>query len=53
MLPDLSGHGNDLSVLVTVPGSRQLAAWSRRFHPDQPGHGSLYFDGQPGPSLAA
>jgi Calcineurin-like phosphoesterase len=49
---DLSGHGNDLSVLVTVPGSpANSLTWSNEFHPDQPGHGSLYFDGQQSPSL--
>jgi Concanavalin A-like lectin/glucanases superfamily/Calcineurin-like phosphoesterase len=52
-VPDLSGHGNDLSVLVTVPGSpANSLTWSSEFHPDQPGHGSLYFDGQQSPSLA-
>jgi len=52
-VPDLSGHGNDLSVLVTVPGSpADSLTWSSSFHPDQPGHGSLYFDGQQSPSLA-
>jgi 3',5'-cyclic AMP phosphodiesterase CpdA len=51
-VPDLSGHGNDLSVLVTVPGSPAGSlTWSSDFHPDQPGHGSLYFDGQQSPSL--
>ena len=51
-VPDLSGHGNDLSVLVTVPGSpANSLTWSGEFHPDQPGHGSLYFDGQQSPSL--
>ena len=49
-VPDLSGHGNDLSVLVTVPGSpANSLTWSSEFHPDQPGHGSLYFDGQQSP----
>jgi hypothetical protein len=51
-VPDLSGHGNDLSVLVTVPGSPASSlSWSSEFHQDQPGHGSLYFDGQQSPSL--
>jgi hypothetical protein len=51
-VPDLSGHGNDLSVLVTVPGTPANAlTWSSDFHPDQPGHGSLYFNGQQSPSL--
>jgi hypothetical protein len=52
VVKDLSGHGNDLSVLVTVPGSpADTLTWSSDFHPDQPGHGSLYFDGQQSPSL--
>jgi hypothetical protein len=47
---DLSGHGNDLSTLATVPGSAGNAlTWSADFHPDQPGHGSLYFDGGQNP----
>ncbi|WP_327678612.1 LamG-like jellyroll fold domain-containing protein [Streptomyces sp. NBC_00467] len=42
---DLSGQGNDL-VRETVPGSPADALrWSGSHHPDQPGHGSLYFDG--------
>ncbi|MET9667658.1 LamG-like jellyroll fold domain-containing protein [Streptomyces sp. NPDC006475] len=42
---DLSGHGNDL-VRETVPGSPADALrWSGSHHSDQPGHGSLYFDG--------
>jgi hypothetical protein len=45
-ITDQSGHGNDLSVLVTVPGSASNAlTWSDDHHPDQPGHGSLYFNG--------
>jgi hypothetical protein len=52
VVKDLSGHGNDLSVLVTVPGSpANTLTWSSDFHPDQPGHGSLYFNGQQSPSL--
>ena len=47
---DLSGHGNDLNTLVTVPGSASSAlTWSKEYHPDQPGHGSLYFDGGQNP----
>ena len=49
-VPDLSGHGNHLSTLVTVPGSAADAlTWSDDYHPDQPGHGSLYFDGGQNP----
>ena len=47
---DNSGHGNDLSSLVTVPGSAATAlTWSNQYHPDQPGHGSVYFDGGQNP----
>jgi hypothetical protein len=49
-IADQSGHGNDLSVLVTVPGSASnVLTWSSDFHPDQPGHGSLYFNGGQNP----
>lgn len=49
-IKDQSGHGNDLSVLTTVPGSAADAlTWSPQHHPDQPGHGSLYFDGGQNP----
>ncbi|MEU3462899.1 LamG-like jellyroll fold domain-containing protein [Streptomyces sp. NPDC006733] len=44
-VPDLSGHGNDL-VRGPVAGSPADALrWSTGHHRDQPGHGSLYFDG--------
>ncbi|MGW7364201.1 LamG-like jellyroll fold domain-containing protein [Streptomyces sp. NPDC054841] len=44
-VPDLSGHGNDLTR-TAVPGSPAGALrWSAGHHPDQPGHGSLWFDG--------
>jgi hypothetical protein len=47
---DLSGHGNDLNTLVTVPGSADTAlTWSTNHAPGQPGHGSLYFDGGQNP----
>jgi Concanavalin A-like lectin/glucanases superfamily len=50
VIKDQSGHGNDLSVLVTVPGSASSAlTWSGEYHPDQPGHASLYFDGGQNP----
>jgi Concanavalin A-like lectin/glucanases superfamily/Calcineurin-like phosphoesterase len=49
-IADLSGHGNDLTTLVTVPGSASNAlTWSDGYHPDQPGHGSLYFNGGQNP----
>ncbi|MBM9510528.1 LamG-like jellyroll fold domain-containing protein [Actinacidiphila acididurans] len=42
---DLSGQGNDLTV-VTVPGTAADAlTWSDDHHPDQPGHASLKFVG--------
>ncbi|MFC4607033.1 LamG-like jellyroll fold domain-containing protein [Streptomyces maoxianensis] len=44
-VPDLSGHRNDLTR-ETVPGTPADALrWSKSHHFDQPGHGSLYFDG--------
>lgn len=44
-IPDLSGKGNDLTV-VTVPGTAADAlTWSDDHHPDQPGHASLTFVG--------
>jgi hypothetical protein len=51
---DLSGNGNDLATLVTVPGSSSSAlTWSNDYHPDQPGHASLFFDGSDGPLTGA
>lgn len=47
---DLSGRGNDLS-LVTVGGG--ALAWSSDHHPDQPGHGSLEFQGYKSPLKGA
>ncbi|MFE7773458.1 LamG-like jellyroll fold domain-containing protein [Streptomyces sp. NPDC057445] len=52
-VPDLSGHGNDLTR-TAVPGSPADALrWSGGHHPDQPGHGSLYFDGSRPPLRGA
>ncbi|MFJ8591394.1 LamG-like jellyroll fold domain-containing protein [Streptomyces sp. NPDC093598] len=47
---DLSGRGNDLS-LVTVGGG--ALGWSADHHPDQPGHGSLEFQGDKPPLKGA
>ncbi|MFJ3669817.1 LamG-like jellyroll fold domain-containing protein [Streptomyces sp. NPDC090106] len=47
---DLSGRGNDLS-LVTVGGG--TLGWSADHHPDQPGHGSLEFQGHKSPLQGA
>ncbi|MFH9002624.1 LamG-like jellyroll fold domain-containing protein [Streptomyces afghaniensis] len=47
---DLSGRGNDLS-LVTVGGG--ALGWSADHHPDQPGHGSLEFQGFKSPLKGA
>jgi hypothetical protein len=50
---DLTGHGNDL-VKVTVSGTPATPlTWSSAHHPDQPGHGSLYFGGQGNPVQGA
>lgn len=46
---DLSGHGNNLTLL-TVPGSAGDAlTWSDDHHPDQPAHASLRFVGGKNP----
>ncbi|MGW6904188.1 LamG-like jellyroll fold domain-containing protein [Streptomyces sp. NPDC054940] len=47
---DLSGRGNDLT-LVTVGGGK--LGWSDDHHPDQPGHGSLEFQGFKSPLKGA
>ncbi|MFI6560536.1 LamG-like jellyroll fold domain-containing protein [Streptomyces sp. NPDC050534] len=47
---DLSGHGNDLTV-VSVGGG--TLGWSADHHPDQPGHGSLEFQGYKSPLKGA
>lgn len=47
---DRSGHGNDLG-LVTVGGG--ALSWSADHHPDQPGHGSLEFQGFKSPLKGA
>ncbi|MFI6010946.1 LamG-like jellyroll fold domain-containing protein [Streptomyces sp. NPDC051243] len=47
---DLSGRGNDLT-LVTVGGGK--LGWSADHHPDQPGHGSLEFQGFKSPLRGA
>jgi hypothetical protein len=53
IIRDLTGLGNDL-VPTTVPGSpANPLTWSSAYHPDQPGHGSLYFDGQGNPLQGA
>ncbi|MFJ7077157.1 LamG-like jellyroll fold domain-containing protein [Streptomyces sp. NPDC098781] len=47
---DLSGRGNDLTV-VSVGGGK--LGWSDDHHPDQPGHGSLEFQGYKSPLRGA
>ncbi|KUM70221.1 LamG-like jellyroll fold domain-containing protein [Streptomyces griseorubiginosus] len=47
---DLSGRGNDLTV-VSVGGG--TLGWSADHHPDQPGHGSLEFQGWKSPLKGA
>ena len=51
---DLSGHGNDLTTLVTIPGGAATAlTWSADYAPDQPGHASLFFNGSDSPLSGA
>ncbi|MFI2203421.1 LamG-like jellyroll fold domain-containing protein [Streptomyces sp. NPDC020192] len=47
---DLSGRGNDLTV---VPVGGGTLGWSADHHPDQPGHGSLEFQGYKSPLKGA
>jgi hypothetical protein len=47
---DLSGHGNDLTLVSVGGGS---LGWSADHHPDQPGHGSLEFQGYKSPLKGA
>lgn len=47
---DLSGRGNDL---VVVPVGGGTLGWSPDHHPDQPGHGSLEFQGSKSPLRGA
>ncbi|WP_369231691.1 LamG-like jellyroll fold domain-containing protein [Streptomyces sp. R21] len=47
---DLSGRGNDLTLLTVGGGSLN---WSSDHHPDQPGHGSLEFQGFKSPLKGA
>ncbi|MGP4049786.1 LamG-like jellyroll fold domain-containing protein [Streptomyces sp. 2A115] len=47
---DLSGRGNDLTVVKVADGA---LTWSSEHHPDQPGHGSLFFHGDKSPLRGA
>ncbi|MET7474304.1 LamG-like jellyroll fold domain-containing protein [Streptomyces sp. NPDC005648] len=47
---DRSGKGNDLTVVSVGGGS---LGWSADHHPDQPGHGSLEFQGYKSPLKGA
>ncbi|MGW1163475.1 LamG-like jellyroll fold domain-containing protein [Streptomyces sp. NPDC002519] len=47
---DLSGRGNDLTPVTVNGGS---LTWSSDHHPDQPGHGSLEFQGYKSPLTGA
>ncbi|MFF3918596.1 LamG-like jellyroll fold domain-containing protein [Streptomyces sp. NPDC001852] len=47
---DLSGRGNDLTV---VPVGGGTLGWSADHHPDQPGHGSVEFQGYKSPLRGA
>jgi hypothetical protein len=50
---DLTGLGNDLTRQNVSGSAASTLTWSRAYHPDQPGHGSLYFDGQGSPLSGA
>jgi hypothetical protein len=47
---DLSGRGNDLTLVAVGGGG---LGWSADHHPDQPGHGSLEFQGDKSPLKGA
>ncbi|GAB2849785.1 LamG domain-containing protein [Streptomyces deserti] len=47
---DLSGRGNDLALVAVGGGT---LTWSSDHHPDQPGHGSLEFQGNKSPLRGA
>ncbi|MFJ8463812.1 LamG-like jellyroll fold domain-containing protein [Streptomyces swartbergensis] len=47
---DLSGRGNDLALVAVGGGALD---WSADHHPDQPGHGSLEFQGFKSPLKGA
>ncbi|MFC3574065.1 LamG-like jellyroll fold domain-containing protein [Streptomyces yaanensis] len=47
---DVSGRGNDLTLITVNGGS---LTWSSDHHPDQPGHGSLEFQGYKSPLKGA
>ncbi|MFF6876070.1 LamG-like jellyroll fold domain-containing protein [Streptomyces sp. NPDC012474] len=47
---DLSGRGNDLALVAIGGGA---LGWSADHHPDQPGHGSLEFQGFKSPLKGA
>ncbi|MEV0844637.1 LamG-like jellyroll fold domain-containing protein [Streptomyces sp. NPDC049954] len=42
---DLTGRGNDLTVVTTPGTAADALTWSADHHPDQPGHASLKFVG--------
>jgi hypothetical protein len=46
VIRDLSGNGNDLTR-VTVGGGTPVLSYSAQYHPDQPAHASLFFNGGP------
>ncbi|TMR93315.1 LamG-like jellyroll fold domain-containing protein [Nonomuraea basaltis] len=50
---DLSGRGNDLTKVSVTGTPTNALTWSTHHHPDQPGHGSLYFDGNKNPLRGA
>jgi len=50
---DLSGHGNDLTVSRLHSSGPEALTWSGEYHPGQPAHASLRFDGGKSPDRGA
>ncbi|MFD9698372.1 LamG-like jellyroll fold domain-containing protein [Lentzea sp. NPDC059081] len=50
---DLTGKGNDLTVVHLHTGSPDLLTWHRDHHDGQPAHASLLFGGGKGPDRGA
>ena len=51
-VPDLSGHGNDLTR-VSLSGGDTALTWSAEHHVNQPAHASLHFQGGRNPARGA
>ncbi|MFE5328843.1 LamG-like jellyroll fold domain-containing protein [Embleya sp. NPDC056575] len=46
---DLSGRGNDLTLIPAPGAAAGSVSWSGQYHPDQPGHGSVRLAGGKSP----